>query len=675
MKRIFILLFMTLGLMLISQAQTTITVVGTVVCNGQPVPNTTGMIEDSLSGVFATVITDSLGNYSFSYQTNATQGSVLAYFPGTSGNVVTATGFYNPGRTFIQMPTIDICSTGGGGNCVASFVGSPSVFNPLLILFTDNSSSGNPGTPISSWSWDFGDGTTSTMQNPSHTYSTSGVYTVCLVITAANCVDSTCQTITIGTPPGCQADFVYQQGASSQVFFTNTSRGGTAPFSYNWSFGDGNTSTVANPSHTYNAPGPFTVCLTITDATGCVDSSCQTVTLNSAPSCQASFTPQASGLSVQFVNTSTGQGALATNTYFWNFGNGNTSTAASPTQTYTSAGTYTVCLTISSSLNGMTCTDSICAVITLSSGSGNRSAIEGRVFKNQIGADSVKVWLILLDSVAGTLTAIDSTITQGTPLLGAGYYSFPNLPAGSYRTKAALMVGDPDYASYLPTYHDNDLTWSNATVINLSPNANATADINMVAGVNPGGPGFIGGLISQGANKRDPGDPLENVHVYLLDSNDDAVAYALTDAQGEYGFSNLAYGTYRVHVEILGKTFTDQFITISAASSAATNINFAVNSTSIDVTTSLEAAQFGRVMRMYPNPTSGKLFVELSLDKSVDMQIQVMDMLGRNHLTQQQQLLAGDQKLRLDLNNLSRGVYFINLSVDNQIISRKLVVE
>jgi PKD repeat protein len=638
MKRICILLFVMLGIIFSAQAQTTITVTGIVVCNGVPVQNAVGTITDSISGVTATVTTDSTGTYSFSYMTNSTQGSVTASFPTGAGNVVTATGFFNPMLAIVRLVPIDICSGGGGSNCQAAFRANPTVLNPLLYLFTDNST-GSPGNPVTSWSWDFGDGNSSTAQNPTHTYASNGTYTVCLVITAGTCSDSTCQTITIGTPPGCQAAFTYQQGAGSQVFFTNFSRGGTAPYTYSWSFGDGNSSTAANPTHTYNAPGPFTVCLTFTDASGCVDSTCQTVTLNSSPSCNAAFTFSVGALGVQFNDLSTGLAPAAMNSYSWDFGDGNTSTAQNPLHNYANSGTYTVCLVFTSSAGGMTCTDSTCSTITIQ-GSGNRATITGQVFKNMVGADSVKVWLIEHDPMAGTLTAIDS-----------------------------------NYANYLPTYHDNDLMWNMATVITLTANAAATADINMVSGTNPGGPGFIGGLISQGANKRDPGDPLENVHVYLLDNNDDAVAYQMTDARGEYGFSNLAYGTYRVHVEILGKNYTDQYITISAASSAATNINFAVNSTEIDVTTSLEEATFGKVMKMYPNPTSGELYLELSLDKSVDLQIQVMDMLGRSQYVEQQQLLAGDQKLKLNLNNLSSGVYFLNLSVDNQIISQKVVVE
>ena len=81
--------------------------------------------------------------------------------------------------------------------------------------------------------------------------------------------------------------------------------------------------------------------------------------------------------------------------------------------------------------------------------------------------------------------------------------------------------------------------------------------------------------------------------------------------------------------------------------SSVTNINFAVNSTSIDVTTALEPL-FGQVMRLYPNPASDVLHLEISLDKSVDLQIQMIDMLGRSRYSQQQHLAAGDQQIKID---------------------------
>lgn len=139
----------------------------------------------------------------------------------------------------------------------------------LAVNFTDMSAS------ATSWLWDFGDGNTSTMQNPVHTYATDGSYTVCLTVTDACGTDSTCMTVTVSSCTSGAAYSFVDNGFT--VDFTDVSvTNGTTTWA--WDFGDGNTSTLQNPSHTYAANGTYTVCLTITDSCG-TDSTCQSVTV------------------------------------------------------------------------------------------------------------------------------------------------------------------------------------------------------------------------------------------------------------------------------------------------------------------------------------------------------------------------------------------------------------
>jgi len=155
---------------------------------------------------------------------------------------------------------------------------------PLAVQFTDQSS-GGPDT----WSWSFGDGSTGTAQNPSHTYLYPGTYSVTLTVrnpsgatdtffedsyitvnnpvtvtgtvttqTTTLAVDNTVTTGFSGTPV---------TGTSPlNVVFTDSSTG--SPSSWYWDFGDGTQSTVENPSHTYTVPGTYTVSLTATGSGG-----------------------------------------------------------------------------------------------------------------------------------------------------------------------------------------------------------------------------------------------------------------------------------------------------------------------------------------------------------------------------------------------------------------------
>ena len=134
---------------------------------------------------------------------------------------------------------------------VAAFSGTPtSGTAPLVVNFTDQSTN-SPTT----WAWTFGDSATSTAQNPSHTYTTAGTYSVTLTATNSSGSDAETKTgyITVN-PPAPVADFSGTPTSGTApltVAFTDTSTGG--PTSWAWTFGDGGTSTAQNPSHTYTS--------------------------------------------------------------------------------------------------------------------------------------------------------------------------------------------------------------------------------------------------------------------------------------------------------------------------------------------------------------------------------------------------------------------------------------
>jgi PKD repeat protein len=150
---------------------------------------------------------------------------------------------------------------------VADFAGTPtSGPAPLAVQFTDLSSGGP-----SSWLWTFGDGTTSTLRNPSKTYTSPGVYDVTL--RASNSLGSSTTTrsgyVQVVIPPPPVADFSgtpLSGFAPLQVAFTDLSANG--PTSWLWSFGDGTTSTLQSPSKTYAAPGVYSVSLQVTNLAG-----------------------------------------------------------------------------------------------------------------------------------------------------------------------------------------------------------------------------------------------------------------------------------------------------------------------------------------------------------------------------------------------------------------------
>ncbi|MBK6264367.1 PKD domain-containing protein [Marivirga sp. S37H4] len=138
---------------------------------------------------------------------------------------------------------------------------------PVTSNFTDASSIDGAGS-IVSWLWDFGDGTTATEQNPSHTYNTRGTYTVALTITSSlGCTKTRTKTNYIQVI-GPDVKFTASHTGDNYTFINATISGAPVVSSL-WTFGDGATSTDLNPTHTYTTTGVFDVSLTVQDLDGC----------------------------------------------------------------------------------------------------------------------------------------------------------------------------------------------------------------------------------------------------------------------------------------------------------------------------------------------------------------------------------------------------------------------
>jgi PKD repeat protein len=215
---------------------------------------------------------------------------------------------------------------------------------PLVVRFT-NQSQGQ----ITGYTWFFGDGTTSTEANPSHTYARAGVYTITLQVNGPGGSSNVSRQVSVTgiNPPTAAFTTDKVSGtAPLTVVFTNRSSGNIT--GYSWDFGDGNTSTQTSPTHTFNTVGTFNVILEARGQGG-VSRVVRQITVSNpqvaAPVADFTANP-ASGttpLTVAFTNATTGQ----VTQYLWDFnGDGITdSVEISPTHVYDIAGNFTVNLT------------------------------------------------------------------------------------------------------------------------------------------------------------------------------------------------------------------------------------------------------------------------------------------------------------------------------------------
>lgn len=216
--------------------------------------------------------------------------------------------------------------------------------SPILVQFTDQST-GNP----TSWSWNLGNSTSSTLQNPSTTYITPGNYTVTLTVSNASGTNTKTIVNYITVTPIPIVHFTANDTTTScppkTVQFSDlTNLGSAGAATYFWDFGDGTTSALQNPSHTYTATGNYNVTLNVVNANGCSQSLVKNQYIKLTQKPVANFTaPNAnsctSPLTVNFNNTTTG--AIS---YSWDFGDGGTSSGTNPSHNYTTPGSYTVIL-------------------------------------------------------------------------------------------------------------------------------------------------------------------------------------------------------------------------------------------------------------------------------------------------------------------------------------------
>ncbi|MFC2116282.1 PKD domain-containing protein, partial [Bacteroidota bacterium] len=202
--------------------------------------------------------------------------------------------------------------------------------DPLTIIFTNASAA-----DVSAWYWTFGDGTTSTLQHPEHTYKFPGTYKVSLSTTdlTGNCSNTNVQQVKAGNTL-CNAEFsMAVDTLLMSITLTNTSQG--TNLSYFWSFGDGEVSTQMSPAHKYTFAGSYDITLTIQNDIGtCMDRFSLSTRVGTAV-CKAEFDV--------FVDSSTNTASFRSknqnpaNLYRWEFGDGSVEKSPNVTKTFTHA--------------------------------------------------------------------------------------------------------------------------------------------------------------------------------------------------------------------------------------------------------------------------------------------------------------------------------------------------
>lgn len=615
------------------------------------------MLEDSMNAVLnaeLTAIASGVAPFTYSWSTGETTETIylediigldticveITDANGCSSTACDVVGFEpNQGCTVEITTTVDSTATG--------------------YVYTLTASGG-----FVTYDWTYANqlGQTITVQN----VSPNGELICVVATTASGCVATSCDTLFPPNNLNCNADFITSANPNAVIeagdTLAVTYTGSQSQYNYYFWTVQGNgmvmNSFDENPLFVLPTAGTYEVCLIVTDSiSNCASSHCETVIAQGGNTggCDASFTYNATATSHVFTAQSQNPGLY----YLWNIDNLVLLEGAGDFQAVASnlsAGAHMVCLTVIDSLNN-NCSDSECFTFIVG-GNNCNGYISGQVFagSNNQPLDDGIVYLITFDSASNMLTAIDSM-----PLDSGNYYFFGPLACGDYLIKAAATPASQYYNGYVPTYYGNSPFWGFAQNVSLSqPNDQQWAEVTLIAANNPGGPGFIGGDVTQGANKFDPGDPLEGMQVMLFDMNGNAIKYMYTDANGDFGFGDLAYGSYQIYVELLGVETAPAYVTIGPEQPSVDDLNIYVSETLIS--TGITEFDFdAAISEVYPNPVGTDASISFSLEDQAMVNINILDLAGRTIISTKRAISAGDVQIRISVDGLTEGYYFLNI--------------
>ena len=446
----------------------------------------------------------------------------------------------------------------------------------------------------------------------------------------------------------CSANIIADEAAGSL-----TAQGdGQAPLAYEWNTGETTPTIMIDPAVNF-----YTV--SITDAQGCVATASYFYSGGVDTSCTVAILPTQEGTALETIASGT-----LPFSYEWSTG------ATTAVINGISDGTYCVTLT-----DATGCTASECITVTTAP---SNYTVDGYVYLPDSNTDATLegwVYLVQYDSLEETLTAVDTVPLQSLPGVAVAYYEFPPQPSsGSYLIKAALSPGSDGYDNHLPTYFGNVLWWDEANSINLPNNGWWWHDLTLIEGDNPGGPGFIGGYVADGANllageievRED--DPMAGVSIILLNEAEEPVAYTYTDEDGVFAFPGLDWGTYKVVIEHIGYEQKHYWVTLSPDNPSVDSLIFEVGSDSI---TDAEEVQPPSTVDLFPVPATDYLTVQTGQLQDVQA-VEIWNAQGQRLLNLRPNTLESGT-VQIDVSAFPAGVYWLRTQIGQQLATQKWI--
>ena len=501
-----------------------------------------------------------------------------------------------------------------------------------------------------SYTWDFGDGTTSTDKNPTKSFAHTGTYTVTL--TAANgnspgCSNTYTQTVNVvGSNAAFTANPVSEQCLSGNSFtMTNESSSSIKSLFYKWNLGDGTTSTETNPVKVYNTPGTYTITLiaNATEASTCPDTITHIITVYPSPVASFSVNQETQcKLSSHFIFNNQSTVSAGSLHYVWDFGDGTTTGDQNPNKVYGSAGTYTVTLQAINNTNG--------GCISTYSKTVSVQGLKAAFVPNPVSEQCFK---------NNSFTMTNESSGGGASYLyyqwdlGNGTASTATNPVISY---AAVGTYNVKLVARLTSSTCSDtITWP--VHVYASPDA-----------------GFYSSLISSNNSNS-------SIHFINTSATSNGGLHynwffgdgnSSVDAQPMHVFAkNIA--SRQVKLVAIGEhSCTDTIIrTVSIGdglSSGANNIGNNGNNNQVNSNDpgNHNSNNNNAVLSTYPNPFVSNIQVSVNVSNTSFVVVKIFDSFGRLVATKTEQTPSNNQNygISLSVNNLDHGNYFIQIIND-----------
>lgn len=481
---------------------------------------------------------------------------------------------------------------------------------------------------VTNYLWDFGDGTTSTEVNPYHVYNDNYGHKVVLRISSS--ADSLCSdTITKPVNPNF-LDITYTQDSIGYgVAFIPTVKG--AMYNYNWTFGDGTTSTETKPYHLYNMGGLYEVCLIVTSKINPLSQSQKCILVNpNSSTCTALFSASQGkdGIGVVIQNLTTG----SVTDYLWDFGDGTTSTDKDPgLHIYKKGGLYKITLRVSNPLTA--CSSFFYQTVSERTCYGT--------FNSTIDANGSGVTFNSI--VTASVDKYSWNFGDGTSSVEPNPHHV-YLASGKYKVFLKVSSSLDSTCNYI--YFKD--------VVFVSP-CNAKFSI-----------------VKDSVN-------LNNVYIYYPSTANSTALYSWNFGDG--GVSNLQYpthtysskGVYKVCLTvtndtICSETFCDT-ITLGRASEFTLTV---VNPLALGIK---DIKSSSIVLENYPNPLSSLTTINYSIPVNGTVDLYIMDLLGNKIKSiEHGNKIKGQYSAEWKPENVANGIYLLQLKVNNQIVTKKIIL-